>query len=103
MSASRHHLLNQALEMTRRMAIHGDEDDWDAVIALEPQRRALLEQAFATHVPADEAVAERVRAILDIDKRLMAQSIEARDRVAGQISQANKGRTAANAYRAAGG
>ena len=103
MGPSRHQLLNDALEMSRRMASFGDIGDWDAVIELEPERRNLLEQAFSTHAPADELVAERVRAILDLDKRLMAQSIEARDRVADELSQASKGRKATSAYQSAGG
>ena len=85
------------------MARLGDAGDWDEVIALEPQRRSLLEQAFATHAPADEIVAERVRAILALDKQLMAQSIEARDRIADELSQASKGRKATSAYHAVRG
>jgi hypothetical protein len=101
MAGSRHQLLNDALVMSQRMAALGEDGDWEAVIELEPQRRELLEQAFATHVPADEFVAQRVRAILDLDKRLMAQSIEARDRIAAELSQASKGRKATTAYEAA--
>jgi len=101
MVPSRHRLLDDALDISRRMAELGDAGDWDAVIALEPARRSLLEQAFATHTPVDEIVTERVRAILDLDKRLMAQSIEARDRIADDLGRASKGRKAATAYHAA--
>lgn len=103
MIPSRHQLLNDALEMSRRMASLGDVGDWDAVIELEPERRNLLEQAFSTHAPADELVAERVRAILDLDKRLMAQSVRARNRLADELSQSSKGRKAASAYQSARG
>ncbi len=80
----------------------GDAGDWDAVIALEPERRTLLEQAFATHAPADDVVAERVRAILDLDKHLMAKSMEVRDQIAQELGRANRGRKATSAYHAAG-
>ena len=103
MIASRHQLLNDALDMSRRMASLGEAGDWDAVIELEPERRTLLEQAFSTHAPADELVADRVRAILDLDKRLMAQSIEARDRIAEELGQTSKGRKATSAYQSARG
>jgi len=103
MPVSRHQLLNDALDMSRRMAELGDAGDWDAVVALEPARRSLLEQAFATHAPVDEFLTDRVRAILDLDKRLMAQSIAARDRIAQEIGSANRGRKAATAYQAARG
>ena len=101
MIASRHQLLDDALDMSRRMASLGDAGEWDAVIELEPERRNLLERAFATHAPADEIVAERVRAILDLDKRLMAQSIESRDRIAEELGQTSRGRKAASAYQSA--
>lgn len=103
MAISRHRLLDDALDMSRRMAELGDAGDWEAVIALEPERRTLLEQAFATHAPVDEFVTERVRAILDLDKRLMDQSVAARARIAEEIGRSSKGRKAATAYHAARG
>jgi hypothetical protein len=101
MAPSRHRLLDDALAISRRMAELGDAGDWDAVIEIEPQRRSLLEQAFATHSPVDELVAERVRAILDLDKQLMRQSVVARDRIADELGRASKGRKATNAYQTA--
>lgn len=103
MSPSRHQLLDDALDMSRQMASLGDAGDWEAVIALEPQRRTLLEQAFATHAPVDEFVTERVQAILDLDKRLMAQSVAARDSIAEELGRTSKGRKAASAYQSARG
>ncbi|MCB1786278.1 MAG: flagellar protein FliT [Chromatiaceae bacterium] len=103
MNLSRHRLLDDALDMSRRMATLGDAGDWDAVIALEPERRMLLEKAFATHAPADEFVASRVREILDLDKRLMARSVEARDRIAAELGRSNQGRRATSAYHAVRG
>jgi hypothetical protein len=103
MTVSRHSLLDDALDMSRRMARLGDAGDWDAVIALEPERRTLLERAFATHAPADELVADRVHAILELDKRLMARSIEVRDGIAEELGRTSKGRKATSAYQAARG
>jgi hypothetical protein len=102
MTASRHRLLDDALAMSQRMAELGDAGDWPSVIALEPERRQLLEQAFASHAPIDELVAERVQAILDLDWRLMKQTVTARDAMAAELSRATKGRKASSAYRAAG-
>lgn len=103
MTQSRHQLLDEALDMSRRMAELGDLGDWETVISLEPERRALLERAFATHAPVDEFVTDRVRAILDCDKRLMAQSIEVRDRIADELGRSTRGRKATHAYHAARG
>ena len=83
------------------MAVLADAGDWPAVIDLEPRRRRLIEQAFATHAPIDEVITERVKAILALDKRLMAQTIGARDGLAAEISRATKGRKATSAYQAA--
>ena len=83
------------------MAVLADAGDWPAVIDLEPRRRRLIEQAFATHAPIDEVITERVKAILALDKRLMAQTISARDGLAAEISRATKGRKATSAYQAA--
>ena len=103
MAISRHQLLDDALAMSVRMTELGGEGEWDTVVALEPERRQLLEQAFATHLPADEFVSERVRAILDLDKRLMELSVQARDQIADELGQAGKARKAATAYGAARG
>lgn len=83
------------------MADFGQAGDWDAVIELEPQRRSLLEEAFSTHAPIDELIADRVKAILDLDRRLMSHSVAARDQVAAEITRATKGRKAASAYQQA--
>jgi hypothetical protein len=61
----------------------------------------LLEQAFATRAPIDDVIAERVKAILALDKRLMAQTVSARDGLAAEVSRATKGRKATSAYQAA--
>jgi hypothetical protein len=95
-------LLDDALDLSRRMAELGESGEWESVIALEAERRQLLEQAFATHLPADEIVADRVKAILEFDRRLMSRSLDARERVAAELAATNKGRKAANAYQAAG-
>jgi hypothetical protein len=99
--ASRHQLLDDALAMSEQMAALADAGDWPAVIDLEPRRRQLLEQAFATRAPIDDVIAERVKAILALDKRLMALTISARDGLAAEVSRATKGRKATSAYQAA--
>lgn len=100
MNGDRYQLLEQAVAMTHRMHTCGSEGLWDEVIALEPQRRALLEQAFATRAPVDERLAACVREILDVDRELMQCSLQARDRAAQELGLLNRGRKVSNAYRA---
>ncbi len=102
MSTSRYALLDEALALTERMTALGENGDWPSVIEIEPRRRELLERAFATRDVADQQIADRVRTILGLDKRLMALSLEARDRIGEELAQASKGRRAAVAYQTAG-
>ena len=97
-NSNRHQLLDQALNMSQRMVELGDAGEWDEVVELEPQRRVILEQAFATRAPIDEVLASRVRQILQLDKGLMEKSMKIRDEVAQELGHASKGRQAVNAY-----
>jgi len=103
MQQDRYQLLDQALAMSQRMHEFGNEGRWAEVIELEPQRRALLEQAFATRAPVDEVLAVRVREILELDKHLMQRSLQARDQAADELGLFSKTRKASNAYRASAG
>ncbi len=102
MTLSRHALLDEALELTKRMAALGEDGDWPSVIEIEPKRRELLERAFATRDMADEQIADRVRAILGMDRRLIALSLAARDRIGEELAQTGKARRATSAYQTAG-
>ena len=97
---ARQQLLDQALNISRRMLELGDDEQWDQVIELEAQRRLVLERAFATRDPVNESLAQRVREILDLDKSLMAMSLKVRDEVAAELGHFNRSRKASNAYRA---
>lgn len=98
MPLAREQLLDQALQLSQRMHDLGVEEQWEDVVELEPQRRELLERAFATRAPVSEALAERVRKILDLDKVLVARSLEARDKMGEQLGVLNKGRKVSRAY-----
>lgn len=100
MSADRYRLLQQAVAMTHRMQTCGSEGRWQEVIELEPQRRSLLEQVFATRAPVDERLAASVREILEIDKQLMQHSLEARDQAAEELGLLARSRKVSKAYRA---
>lgn len=101
MQLARAALLDQALALSVRMHDLGVEEHWEEVVELESQRRELLEQAFATRAPVDEALAQRVRKILELDKAIVAHSLETRDRVGEQLGLLNKGRKVARAYKSA--
>lgn len=93
-------MIEQAVGLTRDMLELADQGSWQDVIALEVERRQLLEQAFATREPLTEAGAGGVRLILDLDKRLLHASLEERAQVAGELSQSNRASRANHAYQA---
>jgi hypothetical protein len=98
MAVVRQHLLDQAIELSHDMAALGAEGNWPQVIALEVQRSALLAQAFADDVPADEVTVRQIHSILEADKRLMQQSVEARDEAAAELASMQRGRKVRQAY-----
>jgi len=103
MHEARQQLLDQALAFSQRMCDLAQEGLWAEVIELETLRRELLERAFATRDPVTEDLAQRVRAILDLDKGLMELSLKLRDEVAEELGQFNRSRKASGAYRASAG
>ncbi len=100
MSAEREHLLGEALRQTHRMLELAAQQDWQAVVGLEAERRDLLERAFATREPLTEALADCVRQLLDLDKVLLEASVRIRDEVGDELGRLHKGRRGTRAYRA---
>ena len=95
-------LLDEALALSREMLTLGEQGEWERVIELEPQRREMLHRAFARQGPLNETDAGRIRDILKLDKSLIQCGIQARDAVAGELSQMRLGKKVAQAYRAVG-
>ncbi|RMG32854.1 MAG: flagellar protein FliT [Gammaproteobacteria bacterium] len=100
MSADRQQLLEQALRQTHRMLALASEDAWREVVALEAERRAILEQAFATREPLTESLAAQVREILALDQVLMEASLRLRDQIGSELGELSRGRRGTEAYRA---
>ncbi len=100
MDGGRDALLEQALDMTCRMLALAEQDQWQEVIGLEARRRGVLEQAFASMEPLNEAQAEQVRRILALDKGLIEASTRVRDQLGEALEQINRGNRANHAYQA---
>lgn len=92
-------MLDQALQLSQRMASLGAEGDWAQVVELEKQRSGLLERAFAGEVSVDELMASQIRAILDLDRELMSLGVAARGEVAAELGLMQRGRKGSQAYR----
>ena len=102
MFTRRQQLLDQALQLSQRMAELGAAGEWQQVIELEPQRSAVLHSAFDVDAKADETTAQQVSAILAVDRRLMNLGVVARDQAAVELGQMQRGRKVKQAYRSAG-
>jgi len=102
MVAQRHQLLDQALQLSQRMAELGANGEWQQVIDLESQRSAVLNSAFDVAAKADEATARQIHAILAVDKQLLNLGVVARDEAAAELGQMQRGRKVKQAYRSAG-
>lgn len=96
---ARNPMMDESLELTRRMLACGQEGAWDKVVELERHRRPRLEQALARPGSVDEATASSIRDILALDRQLIALGARYRDEVGEALSNAQRGTKATRAYR----
>ena len=80
--------LANVLLMTQRMVTLAGDGHWDAVAALEVDRRSLLSETFSEPVPPEhsEIFSEALAAILHLNEELMAALQHARGEVVAQQS-----------------
>ena len=92
------------LQLSHAMAAQADAKDWDSLMEMEARRRQLLAEFFASAPTMDEAatLATDLRALLDLDRRVMVQVQEARDGIGEALRGLNTGRQANQAYAKAG-
>lgn len=90
----------QIAAMSQAILAAAQANDWDAVSALEPQRRTLMEAFFAYPVGvADaDAVAQGIREVLDVDREVMVLCQQTKDALSQQMGQLTQGRRAEAAY-----
>jgi len=84
-------LLANVLLLTQNMLRSAREGEWDAVTALENDRRELLHECFATAVPEEhsELFSEALAAMLHLNEELIAEVEQAKADVAErQLGQA---------------
>lgn len=92
-------LLN-VVECSETMLKDAEAGNWDKVIDIEVKRSELLEQLFSSPCQDNniEEMDDKIRQIIDINKKLESITINARDNVRNDIAVINKGHHAVNMY-----
>ncbi|CAK0775860.1 flagellar protein FliT [Gammaproteobacteria bacterium] len=97
--------LQAALNLTRKMRDAARAGEWETLAALEGTRRILFNRHFKSQPPGVVIPEENhplraiILEILDIDREVLALSVEARNEAATILSQIKAGKAAIRAYR----
>lgn len=92
--------LQNAVDYSKMMLRDAKAGNWDNVIDIEVQRSELLEKLFSTS-SHDNDIAEmddKIRKIIEINKKLEVITLNARDDARSEIMSINKGRNAVKSY-----
>ncbi len=100
-SAEVHGLLLQLQDMTNEMQGLAKSKEWDRLLILEQDRKAVLEKLFATPMtPTDiQFVIESIKHILEIDKAIVAMGEAEQEAIISQIRRVDTGIKATQAYK----
>lgn len=92
--------LQYAVNYSKKMLSNASAGNWDKVIDIEVQRSELLEKIFSTssHDNNIEEIDDKIRKIIDIDKKLEVITLNAREDARNEIMSINKGRQAVKTY-----
>ncbi len=96
----RDRLLQQIVQLSRRMHEMAEAGDWGAVAGLEVERQGLIGDCFAQESPFQdtELAARRIGQIIDLDRRLIEISTAQKHQVGAALNKLQQARTAINAY-----
>ena len=92
--------LKDAINCSETMLKNAEAGNWNSVMEIEVQRSELLEKLFATphHGNNADEMDNKIRKIIDINKKLETIAISARDDSGQDIASINNGRRAVNVY-----
>lgn len=90
----------QLRALTQNLLAKANAGDWDAVIAIESDRRPLLSCVFGASVPPDihPQYQMLINEILSADREIMHLAQQRRDELVGLLRQVGLGRTACHVY-----
>ena len=92
--------LEKAITCSEAMLKDAEAGNWDNVIGIEAQRSELLEKLFSSHNQDNtiDEMDDKIRKIIDINKKLEAITLDARESASKDMAAINKGRQAVDLY-----
>ncbi len=92
--------LKEAISCSETMLKDAEVGNWDRVMEIEVQRSELLKKLFSTSHQGNDVIEmdDKIRKIIDINKRLEAIAIDARDDSGQHVASINNGRRAVDVY-----
>lgn len=97
--------LQGIVAMTRTMLAKAQAGEWAQVMRMELERQERVQAFFAIEVPEEEneRVAQAIREILEMDRRMIDLGHQGQDALSRKINDLQAGRRAKQAYSACGG
>lgn len=92
-------ILDQVLEMTERMLTFAQDENWVELAKLEGVRQqALLDSLSGADIHNSEVLSAKIQQILELDSKMQAIVVQARDSLRDEIIELNKSKAAVKAY-----
>lgn len=92
--------IHQALEVLQsdlREALA--RQDWQAITALDPQCRALIDEVVSMEALKDQALRDQVQALSKLYAELQDAARQERERLAGELTRLNQSKQVDQAYK----
>lgn len=88
------------MALSQEMVGLAKEQQWDALIVKESERKTLLSRFFTQSIPAEAApsVANAVQSLMEMDKQMLSLFSAKRNEVSQKMGGMKKGRQACAAY-----
>lgn len=104
MDAARSKQMAHIRSLSEQMLKLAQDDAWETLADIEPQRRDLIMKFFERPAGEDEAaeIAATIQDVLEIDKEIIARGRQGRDAIRRELNQIAHGRLAVRAYNEAG-
>lgn len=97
----REHQWTSIIDISNRMWILAQDDEWEQIAKLESQRQNLIKNFFAIPVSLEESntVRDGIHKIVRIDKQIITKGKEHKEKIGYKLKDFRTGKKALNAYK----